>query len=653
MTISNPTNNEQQDTNTSTILMTSGTGKIRTKGQSTLMITACLGLQNVPFKIEFEKPFMGMEVVYLRNHMSDSSYMRDYASHFMLRRFGLPYLRSRPVRLFMNGEYVGFYTMMEAPDQGYVMQRSFGVFEPEDTALYKIKTQIAECPVTNPAAVAVAEESDEPPNPYYFDRGDHRADVPPNEGEPILDRLNTCLGYFIGEIVKEGADLTKGILHHNNSCGMALVTLGRVDRDYGPKSSEKVMINFVDSVIYNTSLSDIKPYIDADQWLKNFAAYAVTLNQDSVIDNVNNWYLGTVDNGASWSIVQYDHNSIASSGGAEICGQACSNRLIYHPILRPSCTSVEDHVILGRVLNDEKSWETYLKYVEEFVGVVESSIPDLRSYGNDIKKYIVEDAYNSGQTVESYEQSELGLDYSDYNTESKPLLKTLSARLDEVKAQLDAIRRGALPRDGVYGKDESCPDWRDVDGSDYIAGSTYDEDSCAIPISVCALAAPCYENSPQTCVDGSLTIDECKQASPFCDSCYPASECGTGSKDSSGLFVESDTCGALLADCKLGSTCFDHKSGICAYDGSILIEECKEAELYCKACFPHSRCGTLEDDDNETTMPSLEPEDEETADSSSTSKPVSEDDSSEANKASNNIIILISISFSLISWFWY
>ena len=42
---------------------------------------------------------------------------------------------------------------------------------------------------------------------------------------------------------------------------------------------------------------------------------------------------------------------------------------------------------------------------------------------------------------------ELGLDYS--STESKPLLKTLSVRLDEVKAQPHAVRRGALPRDGV------------------------------------------------------------------------------------------------------------------------------------------------------------------------------------------------------------
>jgi hypothetical protein len=302
------------------------------------MITACLGLRNVPFQIEFDKPFMGMEIAYLRNHLGDMSYMRDYASHFMLRRFGLPYLRARPVRLYMNGEYVGFYTLMEAPTQGYVMQRSFGVFKPEDTALYKIKSQIAQCPVTDP--VAIVSKSDEPPNPYYFDRGNHRDDVPPSEGEPDEERLYNCLDYFGEEIVKEGADLVQGILHYNNSCETALVSLGRVDRDYGPISTEDAMINFVDSVMLNKTRSDIKAFIDADQWIKNFAAYAVTLNQDSVIGIVNNLFLGTVD-GLPWKIVQYDHNSIGTRGGMELCGSECSNRMIYHPILRPSCKSVE------------------------------------------------------------------------------------------------------------------------------------------------------------------------------------------------------------------------------------------------------------------------------------------------------------------------
>lgn len=99
-------------------------GKIRVKGQSTNTVTACIGQKNVPFNIELDAPFLGMENFYLRNHFADASFMRDHASHTMLKAFGLPYLRTRPVRLFLNGEYTGFYTLMEAPSEGYVMQVS-------------------------------------------------------------------------------------------------------------------------------------------------------------------------------------------------------------------------------------------------------------------------------------------------------------------------------------------------------------------------------------------------------------------------------------------------------------------------------------------------------------------------------------------------
>ena len=110
------------DEGESSIASTEGGGEVRTKGQSTLIFTACFGLQNVPFSVKFDTPFLGMEEVYFRNNYSDQSYMREYASHVMLKQFGLPYLRVRPVRLHFNGEYTGFYNMMEAPTQAYVMQ---------------------------------------------------------------------------------------------------------------------------------------------------------------------------------------------------------------------------------------------------------------------------------------------------------------------------------------------------------------------------------------------------------------------------------------------------------------------------------------------------------------------------------------------------
>ncbi len=336
---------------------------------------------------------------------------------------------------------------------------------------------------------------------------------------------------------------------------------------------------------------DIKGSINADQWIKNFASYAVTVNNDSVMNIVNNWYLATTSGGVDdWRIVQYDHNNILSrmlAGG--ICTAACGPRMIYWPILRPTCRAVEDHIILGRVLNDEHSVQTYITYVEEFVGVLESGLLDsLRSYGHDLKDFIIEDPLSS-RSMEEYEQIELGTDFDDYNMESSPFLKTLDARIIQVKAQLEAIKNHTLPRDGIYDDDELCPDWRDTDGGDYNAGSAI-ADGC--PYSDCEKVATCYDNSNRACDNGEFVIPACEAISPLCDSCFPYSKCGAYN-DNSTAYVESGKCGSNLLECRDNSSCFDHRGGICAFDGEILTEECKEVIKSCKSCYPYSRCGSM------------------------------------------------------------
>ena len=49
------------------------------------------------------------------------------------------------MRLYINGEYEGLYDLTEAPDQDYVHQRSCPGFDPEGTALYKVKTMSIWC----------------------------------------------------------------------------------------------------------------------------------------------------------------------------------------------------------------------------------------------------------------------------------------------------------------------------------------------------------------------------------------------------------------------------------------------------------------------------------------------------------------------------
>jgi len=589
----------------------SGGGRIRVKGQSTNTITTCLGYKNTPFNIEFDTPFLGMVNMYLRNHLTDYSYMREHSAHTMLKAFGLPYLRTRPVRLFLNGNYIGFYTLMEAPSQGYVMQRSFGKFDPDKTAIFKAKTFAGFCPkldalvgiFIDPEAVGQVEEK------AYYKRGSHRDDT------PVIEDSSKCYDWFLGEIGKELTSVYNGVLQYESQCGKAMVELGRIDRDFGPKSMEKSMISFLDDQFFNTNITDLSDFVDVDQWLQNLATYSIMLNLDSPVGVVaNNWYLAATTEGGKWKIVQYDHNNMASQSLGDICDTQCSPRLVYWPLLRPTCEAIESNNIVGRLLHKDENVQKYLNYVEEYMTIMESNniMDQLYEYGHTIKNYAAEDPFFTAtfdltganadivgfQTVADYEEEELGRNTSNYNSRKSPFLKTLSVRLKEVRKQLDAIEAGTLPRNGVYDTNSVCPDWRDDNFEDYVLGTTVSKE-CALDD--CLAVGQCYDNSPFSCLDGNLIIPDCQPYSPKCDSCFPYSDCGTGSnKNPSNAIVESksDCEPDLATQCASASKCFSHRSGHCAFDGEILTVECQRAAMPCKACFPNSRCGIQKDDGN-------------------------------------------------------
>ena len=125
---------------------------MRPRGQSTLVYPICMAEGAIPFKLDFAstnatQTLFGVETAYLRTHLLDPSHMQEWVMHRMLARFGLPYLRTRHVRFFVNGQQLGFYTLMEAPDQDYVIARNFGYsdFDKDKSALYKVKSLSIDC----------------------------------------------------------------------------------------------------------------------------------------------------------------------------------------------------------------------------------------------------------------------------------------------------------------------------------------------------------------------------------------------------------------------------------------------------------------------------------------------------------------------------
>ena len=74
--------------------------------QSTMAMTACLGIDAVPFlnDVGSAQRLFGMGKFYLRNNIFDGSFMREWSMHRMLHLFGLPYLRTRAAKLHDNGD---------------------------------------------------------------------------------------------------------------------------------------------------------------------------------------------------------------------------------------------------------------------------------------------------------------------------------------------------------------------------------------------------------------------------------------------------------------------------------------------------------------------------------------------------------------------
>merc|ERR1712008_402373 len=58
--------------------------------------------------------------------------------------------------------------------------------------------------------------------------------------------------------------------------------------------------------------------------------------------------------------------------------------------------------------------------------------------------------------------------------------------------------------------------------------------------------------------------------------------------DESALFLESDQCPAIFAQCKGASACYDHTLGVCGMDGVVSLPSCARAVPICNPCFPNS-----------------------------------------------------------------
>lgn len=492
-------------------LVLASPGRMRPRGQSTLVYPICMAEDAIPFKLDFAsanstQTLFGVERAYLRTHLNDRSKMKEWVTHRMLARFGLPYLRTRHVKFYVNGKQLGFYTFMEAPDQDYVMARTFGYsYDKNDSALYKVKTMSLTCgdekeygqdpgytekctspdgaggtdccadlswgePKTCADGYSVEDlselcmytcrkEADDKNSsslgPYAYERGDHREEV------IVLKNNGYCWNVFFGKINKELGSVVRAFYDAGytsaSDCGDFLLSHNLVDRDLGKKGWDDTMSSFINSHLgVNGQCNDsqcldkrlIKEQVDVDNWLKNFAVYAVTLEQDSPMGNGNNYFLAaagdsTTKTSPKWKIIPYDHNNDMSAASI-LCDKSCASKDILNwSIIRPTCRGLSENPLVGPLLLDSELHTKYLSFVREFVENVYTNESLLQDMGKHFEA--IETAANDSPDSSTYG-----------NIDRLILSRQMVDRADRVLKQLKDWNNGNFPDSASIESIEAC-----------------------------------------------------------------------------------------------------------------------------------------------------------------------------------------------------
>jgi len=93
----------------------------------------------VGFNIKLSKKFFDRKNIRLRPDPGDKSHLRSKLCCDMANRLGLPSIQATFARLYMNGEYWGLYTLMDAIKPSWIKQ-TFKPEEEEITTLFQCKT---------------------------------------------------------------------------------------------------------------------------------------------------------------------------------------------------------------------------------------------------------------------------------------------------------------------------------------------------------------------------------------------------------------------------------------------------------------------------------------------------------------------------------
>ena len=101
------------------------TGQVRFKGNSSLLKPLDAGQGKLPLKVKFGKDgrFHGLRKINLQNNFKDPTMVRELLTTQLFARNGAYAPRAVPVRVHVNGEYWGVYTLVEQVDKTFLQDR--------------------------------------------------------------------------------------------------------------------------------------------------------------------------------------------------------------------------------------------------------------------------------------------------------------------------------------------------------------------------------------------------------------------------------------------------------------------------------------------------------------------------------------------------
>ena len=476
------------------LLALTSPGEIRTRGQEAISMAACMGAP-LPFRLDLDatnetQTLFGVQRLYLRSSLYDPSHMREWVYPRMLARFGLPHVRSRMVNFYINDVLQGAaYTLMEIPEEEYVFARNFPDYDPSNFALFQTTPLTHDCGLYTSDQLETAKrrvsELDTPP--YAFERGEHQVGALPQAANPTMEECQAAYDEYYQETIM--ADVVLAYVRNDEQCATTFMGEGLIDQELGTNNWDNEIENFINEAMSfhrcepDCVNSNLAQEVDLENFLKTFAFFAVALNVESPMGNVNNHYLAQSESEEEkWKLVTFDFDK----PGSPSCNEdVCNERLVKWSIARPTCESLESNQLVGPLLTNQTLHAQYITYVKEFLESVYTDaefIVEIQNHASAIES-TVKESFGGGANFDR----ELSPDAASWDSGTFPLLPTMKARGEEVQKQLDALDAGTFPRGpqpGVRNRNEPwemCVDWElaEPDTAPCENGCQYD--GCLMP----------------------------------------------------------------------------------------------------------------------------------------------------------------------------